>query len=64
MRLATRLRAVEVKLAPDDKKPRLVIVLDDGDGVWRDWHGNAVDRAALGPWVRVIVLRQRLDGPQ
>lgn len=63
MRLAMRLKAVEAKLLPNDKEPRLVIVLDHGDGVWRDWQGNAVDRAAIGPWVRVIVLRQRPDGP-
>jgi hypothetical protein len=63
MRLSTRLRVFEAKLRPDDKAPRLVIVFDDGDGVWRDWQGNAVDRAALGPWVRVIRLVERPDGP-
>jgi hypothetical protein len=44
--LKTRLKAIETKLAPVDHDPRLAIVLDHGDGVWRDWQGNAVDREA------------------
>jgi hypothetical protein len=61
MRLTTRLERVEARLRPDDKEPRLVSVLDDEDGTWRDGRGNAVDPASIGPWVKVIRLVNRAD---
>lgn len=64
MRLATRLRIVEAKLRPDDQEPRLVIVFDDGDGVWRDGQRNTIDPAAIDPRTQIIRFRLRLDGPQ
>jgi hypothetical protein len=64
MRLATRLEKVEARLRPEDKEPRLVIVLEDEDGTWHDGRGNAIDPASVGPWVKVIRLVKRNDGPQ
>ncbi|MCC6421462.1 MAG: hypothetical protein IT429_24860 [Gemmataceae bacterium] len=64
MRLATRLKIVGPKLRPDAKEPRLVIVAEDEDGTWRDAGDNPIDLAAVGPWVQVIRLVERPDGPQ
>jgi hypothetical protein len=64
MRLKTRLRDIERKLHLKDKQPRLVIVLEDEDGRWHDGSGNTIDPASVGPWVKVIRLIKRLDGPQ
>ncbi len=63
MRLATRLEKIELKLRPDDKGPRLVIVVEDEDGTWRDAGGNVVDPASIGPWVRVTRIVERADQP-
>lgn len=63
MRITTRVKAMETKLLPESKEPRLIIVLEDADGTWHDGRGNVIDRETVGPMVRVIVLRQRVDGP-
>lgn len=63
MRIATRVKAIETKLLPQAKEPRLIIVLEDADGTWQDGRGNVIDRETVGPMVRAIVLRQRVDGP-
>lgn len=64
MRLATRVTAMETKLLPEATEPRLIIVTEDRAGTWHDARGNVIDRASVGPMVRVIVLRERPDGPQ
>jgi hypothetical protein len=63
MWITTRVRAMETKLLPEAKEPQLIIVLEDADGAWHDGRGHVIDRATVGPMVRVIVLRQRVDGP-
>jgi hypothetical protein len=64
MRLKTRVRDIERKLRPDETKPRLVIVLEDEEGRWHDGRGNTIDPTTVGPWVRIIRLIKRPDGPQ
>jgi hypothetical protein len=64
MRLTTRLRMLEAKFRPEDEVPKLLIVFDEGDGVWHDGWGNAIDRTTIHPRTQVIVFRQRPDGPQ
>ena len=64
MRLTTRLRTLETKLRSEDDVPRLLIVLEEGDGVWHDWEGAVIDPKAVDPRTQVIIFRQRSDGPQ
>ncbi|MDP9355723.1 MAG: hypothetical protein M3R02_10675 [Chloroflexota bacterium] len=43
-------------------RPALVVVLDDGDGVWRDLQTGAV--VVPPPGALLVVFRERKDGPQ
>ncbi len=43
-------------------RPALVVVLDDGDGVWRDLRTGAV--VVPPPGVLRVVFSERKDGPQ
>jgi hypothetical protein len=63
MRITTRVKAMETKLLPEAKELRLIIVLEDAGGAWHDGRGNVIDRETVEPMVRVIILRQRMDGP-
>jgi hypothetical protein len=49
MRLAMRLRALEAKLQPEDELPKVLIVFEEGDGVWpTDWASKSM-RPLLTP---------------
>ncbi len=43
-------------------RPALVVVLDDGDGVWRDLRTGAV--VVPSPGALLVVFTERKDGPQ
>ena len=43
-------------------RPALVVVLDDGDGVWRDLRTRAV--VVPPPGALLVVFSERKDGPQ
>jgi hypothetical protein len=63
MTLNSRLDKIEAALGRDDDYPALIVVVEDEDGRW--WNGEtAIEPATVDPRTRVLVFRQRPDGPQ
>ena len=64
MRLTARLRTLEAKLRSEDDVPGFLLVLEEVEGVWRDWAGVEIDPATVDPRTQVIRFRLRTDGPR
>ena len=64
MRLTTRLHALVAMVQPGNDVPRLLILFEEENGVWRDGQGVTIDPGTIDPRTQVIRFRRRPDGPQ
>jgi hypothetical protein len=53
---------LETKLRPDGAPPRLMIILEDEDGVWHDGRGRIIDPSTVSGPLRIIRLIKEVTG--